>query len=54
MRILVLVHEYPPVGGGGGKVAEDISEGLVKRGHEVRVITAHLKGTSTIGETVGG
>jgi L-malate glycosyltransferase len=44
MRILVLVHEYPPVGGGGGKVAEDISEGLVKRGHEVRVITAHLKG----------
>ena len=44
MRILVLIHEYPPVGGGGGKVAEDICEGLVKRGHEVRLITAHLKG----------
>ena len=44
MRILVLIHEYPPVGGGGGQVAEDICEGLVKRGHEVRVITAHLKG----------
>lgn len=44
MRILVLIHEYPPVGGGGGQVAEDICEGLVKRCHEVRVITAHLKG----------
>ena len=44
MRILVLIHEYPPVGGGGGQVAEDICGGLVKLGHEVRVITAHLKG----------
>jgi L-malate glycosyltransferase len=44
MRILVLIHEYPPVGGGGGKVAEDIAEGLVKRGHDVHIITAHLKG----------
>lgn len=44
MRILVLIHEYPPVGGGGGKVAEDIAEGLVSRGHEVRIITARLKG----------
>ncbi len=44
MRILVLIHEYPPIGGGGGKVAEDICEGLVKLGHEVCVITAHLKG----------
>jgi L-malate glycosyltransferase len=44
MRILVLIHEYPPIGGGGGKVAEDICEGLVKYGHQVRVITSHLKG----------
>ena len=44
MRVLVLVHEYPPIGGGGGKVAEDICEGLVARGHSVRVITSHLKG----------
>lgn len=47
MRILVLIHEYPPVGGGGGKVAEDICEGLVLRGHEVRLITAYLKGLKT-------
>ncbi|HSL46913.1 MAG TPA: glycosyltransferase family 4 protein [Anaerolineales bacterium] len=44
MRILVLVHEFPPVGGGGGRVAEDICSELAKRGHEVKVLTAHLKG----------
>jgi L-malate glycosyltransferase len=41
MRILVLIHEYPPVGGGGGRVAQDICRGLVARGHEVHIITAH-------------
>jgi glycosyltransferase involved in cell wall biosynthesis len=44
MRILVLVHEFPPVGGGGGRVAEDICHKLVQRGHEVRVLTTHIKG----------
>ena len=46
MRILVLVHEYPPVGGGGGKVAEDIAEGLAAKGHDIHIITSHLKGLS--------
>ncbi len=40
MRILVLIHEYPPVGGGGGRVAQDLAEGLVARGHEVTVLTS--------------
>ncbi len=40
MRILVFSHEYPPVGGGGGKVAQDLCRGLAARGHAVRVITA--------------
>jgi L-malate glycosyltransferase len=44
MRILVLNHEFPPVGGGGGRAAEDICRGLAKRGHDVRVLTSHLKG----------
>jgi L-malate glycosyltransferase len=46
MRILVLVHEFPPVGGGGGRVAEDICSKLVQRGHEVKVLTTHIKGLS--------
>lgn len=44
MRILVLIHEYPPVGGGGGKAAMDICRGLARRGHEIRVLTSHLPG----------
>ena len=43
MRILVLIHEYPPVGGGGGRVAQDICEGLVKQGHKVLILTAHCE-----------
>lgn len=44
MRVLVLIYEFPPVGGGGGMVARDISLGLRRRGHEVRVVTAHYPG----------
>ena len=43
MRILVIIHEYPPVGGGGGRVAQDLCEALVKRGHEIKVLTAHFQ-----------
>ncbi len=44
MRILVLIHEFPPIGGGGGQVAKDICQKLVKLGHEITLITAHTKG----------
>ena len=46
MKILVLIHEFPPVGGGGGRAALDICQDLVKRGQEIVVLTAHLKGLS--------
>lgn len=44
MRILTLIYEFPPVGGGGGRAAYDICKGLVARGHEVTVLTAHMQG----------
>ena len=44
MRILVLNHEFPPIGGGGGRAAEDICRGLTKWGHEIKVLTAHIRG----------
>jgi len=44
MRVLVLNHEYPPVGGGGGQAAQDIAKELTRRGDEITVLTAHLKG----------
>ena len=46
MRILVLNHEIPPVGGGGGRAAEDICRVLAKRGHKIKVLTSHIKGLS--------
>ncbi|HET6407888.1 MAG TPA: glycosyltransferase family 4 protein [Chthoniobacteraceae bacterium] len=42
MKILVLCYEYPPIGGGGGRVAKTVAEALARRGHEVRVQTAAL------------
>jgi glycosyltransferase involved in cell wall biosynthesis len=44
MRILVLCYEFPPIGGGGGRVAEDLCRHFVKRGHEVLVQTSGFKG----------
>ncbi len=34
-------YEFPPVGGGGGRVAEDLCRGLAARGHQLRVLTSH-------------
>jgi len=42
MRILTIIHEFPPIGGGGGRAAYDICSELAVRGHEVTVLTAHL------------
>jgi glycosyltransferase involved in cell wall biosynthesis len=53
VRILVLCYEYPPIGGGGGRVAKSVAEQLVLRGHEVRVQTAAL-GFLNERETING
>ncbi len=46
MRILVLIHEYPPVGGGRACGARPC-EGLVKQGHEILILTAHCEDLPT-------
>jgi glycosyltransferase involved in cell wall biosynthesis len=53
MRILVLCYEYPPLGGGGGRVAQSIAEQMAARGHSVRVQTAAL-GWKSVRETLRG
>lgn len=53
MRILVIIHEFPPIGGGGGRAAYDICKNLAARGHEVVVLTAHFYGLAR-GEIIDG
>ncbi len=53
MRILVVSHEYPPVGGGGARIIEDLCRGLAEQGHELVVLTTHL-GDLSIEEEVSG
>lgn len=42
VKILTLCYEFPPIGGGGGRVAEQIAQALAQRGHDVRVHTARM------------
>ena len=44
MRILTVIYEFPPIGGGGGRAAYDICKELVVRGNDVTVLTAHMSG----------
>jgi len=44
MRILTVIYEFPPIGGGGGRAAFDICRELAARGHDVTVLTAHMHG----------
>ncbi|MCX7863026.1 MAG: glycosyltransferase family 4 protein [Bacteroidales bacterium] len=42
MKILMLNYEYPPLGGGAGRICKNISEYLVQFGHEVTILTTHF------------
>ncbi len=41
IKILVISHEYPPIGGGGGKVIQDLCKGIASDGYNFYVLTAH-------------
>jgi glycosyltransferase involved in cell wall biosynthesis len=44
LKILTLNYEFPPIGGGGGRVSQQIAAQLARRGHEVKVHTSWLPG----------
>ncbi len=48
MKILTLCYEYPPVGGGGGRMAHNVGAALVRRGHQVRVQTVRMPDLSAL------
>ncbi len=41
IKTLVISHEYPPIGGGGGKVVQDLCEGIASDSYNFYVLTAH-------------
>lgn len=43
MNILVISHEYPPIGGGGANACYYLSREYVKLGHDVTVVTSSYK-----------
>jgi glycosyltransferase involved in cell wall biosynthesis len=45
VRILVLNFEYPPVGGGGGRVSAFLAQALERRGHQLLILTTGIRGT---------
>jgi glycosyltransferase involved in cell wall biosynthesis len=53
LRVLVICYEYPPVGGGGGRIAALVAQRLAGRGHRLRVLTAGLSPLPKE-ETIGG
>jgi glycosyltransferase involved in cell wall biosynthesis len=53
MNVLVLCHEYPPIGGGAGAVGASLAARYASRGHTVRVATMAL-GRHSGEETMDG
>jgi len=43
IKILIITHEYPPIGGGGGKVAQSLCEGIASEDFKFHVLTSHFE-----------
>lgn len=53
MKILMLNHEFPPLGGGAANATYYIGKNLIEMGHEVHVFTSRFRGLNKQ-ETVDG
>lgn len=42
-KILVISHEFPPIGGGGANACYHLTKGFVDRGHQVTIVTANYR-----------
>jgi glycosyltransferase involved in cell wall biosynthesis len=48
MRILIVNHEFPPVGGGAATASREMAAGMATRGHKVRVLTGAHKSLPSV------
>lgn len=53
MKILFVCENYPPHFGGAEILFKNLAEGLVKKGHEVNLVTRKIKGTKKL-EIING
>lgn len=53
MKILVISHEFPPIGGGGANACYYLTQEFAKNGHDVTVITAKYN-TQSLSEQLNG
>jgi glycosyltransferase involved in cell wall biosynthesis len=44
LRILTINYEFPPLGGGASPICFHLARELVRKGHEVDVVTMHFRG----------
>lgn len=44
MKILIITHEYPPIGGGGANACLNLAGEYAKKGHHVTIVTAWFDG----------
>lgn len=54
MKILIISHEYPPIGGGGANACQALSLEFVRGGHQVHILTAGFGDTPLREEICGG
>lgn len=54
MKILMISHEYPPIGGGGSNACFFLTREFARKGHQVTVITAQFKNLSRHEKTKEG
>lgn len=54
MKILIVSHEYPPIGGGGANACFFLAREFAKSGNDVDILTAMYEGLSEVERTESG
>ncbi len=52
MRLLIINHEYPPIGGGAATITKELVGRLKKRGHKIHILTGSNPSKSSTMTTV--